>query len=200
MEQNIRPLDILTQKSLDNAFILDMAMGGSTNTVLHGLALAHSAGIPYDLDRLNRISRSTPNICKIAPSRPEVHVEDVHRAGGIGTILKEIAAHANTELDLNLPTVAGMLADYVNAAQDADGDVIRHVDRAFSQTGGLAARRGQRRRGGGDPLRRSARGAGNAGDALAHIGYCGGGGEGRPDHRRPVFGRHARALHRARGP
>ena len=85
MEQNVRPLDIVTRQALDNAFVLDMAMGGSTNTVLHGLALAHSAGIGYDLDRLNQISPDHPNICKIAPSRPDVHVEDVHRAGGIGT-------------------------------------------------------------------------------------------------------------------
>jgi len=138
MEENLRPLDIVDQQALDNAFILDVAMGGSTNTVLHGLALAHSAGVPFDLDRLNRISARTPNICKIAPSRPDVHVEDVHRCGGIGTILKEIAAHAATGLDLNKKTVAGMLADYANSSPDADGDVIRTVDRAFSATGGLA--------------------------------------------------------------
>jgi len=138
MERNLRPLDIVTEKSLDNAFVLDVAMGGSTNTVLHGLALAHSAGVGYDLDRLNRISDSTPNICRIAPSRPEVHVEDVHAAGGIGTILKEIARSGNPYLDLNVPTVAGRLADYVEGSRDADGDVIRPVERAFSATGGLA--------------------------------------------------------------
>jgi dihydroxy-acid dehydratase len=138
MEQNIRPLDIVTKQALDNAFILDMAMGGSTNTVLHGLSLAHSAGIDYKLDRLNQISQSTPNICKVAPSRPEVHVEDVDRVGGIGAILKEIAAHGTTSLDLNAKTIAGTLAEYVNGSQSADGDVIRTVDRAFSRTGGLA--------------------------------------------------------------
>jgi len=138
MEQGVRPLDILTRKTLDNAFVLDMAMGGSTNTVLHGLALAHSAGIAYDLDRLNQLSQRTPNICRIAPSRPEVHVEDVHRVGGIGTILKETARGAGTDLDLNVPTVVGTLAEYVNSSPDADGEVIRKVDRAFSQTGGLA--------------------------------------------------------------
>ena len=138
MEQNVRPLNIVTRKALDNAFILDMAMGGSTNTVLHGLSLAHSAGIDYSLDRLNELSEATPNICKVAPSRPEVHVEDVHRAGGIGAILKEVAEHAKSGLDLNVPTVAGTLAEYVNASRDADGEVIRSVDRAFSPTGGLA--------------------------------------------------------------
>ena len=138
MEENVRPLDIVTRQALDNAFILDMAMGGSTNTVLHGLSLAHSAGIGYNLDRLNEISRTTPNICKIAPSRPEVHVEDVHRVGGIGTILKEIAAHSSSVLDLNTKTVAGTLAEYVSGSHDPDGEIIRTVDRAFSPTGGLA--------------------------------------------------------------
>jgi dihydroxy-acid dehydratase len=113
-------------------------MGGSTNTVLHGLALAHSAGIKYNLDRLNRISASTPNICKVSPSRPEVHIEDVHRCGGIGTILKEIACHAKSGLDVNVPTVVGTLADYVSSSPDPDGEVIRKTERAFSKTGGLA--------------------------------------------------------------
>jgi dihydroxy-acid dehydratase len=74
----------------------------------------------------------------VSPSRPEVHVEDVHRSGGIGAILKELARHADTRLDLNVRTVAGTLADYVNAAPDVDGDVIRKVECAFSKTGGLA--------------------------------------------------------------
>ncbi len=138
LELNLRPLDIVTRQALDNAFVLDMAMGGSTNTVLHGLALAHSAGIPYDLTRLNEISDATPNICKVAPSRPEVHVEDVHRAGGIGAILKEVARQGGAPLDLEVPTVAGRLADSVRAAPPPDGDVIRPVERAFSKTGGLA--------------------------------------------------------------
>jgi dihydroxy-acid dehydratase len=138
IEQNLLPLDIVTGKALDNAFILDMAMGGSTNTVLHGLSLAHSAGIRYSLDRLNELSERTPNVCKVAPSRPEVHLEDVHRAGGIGSILKEVARHPASALDPNVPTVAGILAEYVQSSKDADGDVIRRVDRPFSPTGGLA--------------------------------------------------------------
>jgi dihydroxy-acid dehydratase len=138
LEEGVRPLDIVNRTALDNAFVLDVAMGGSTNTVLHGLALAHSAGVAYDLDRLNEISARTPNICKVSPNRPEVHIEDVHRCGGVGTILKEIAAHTNAPLDLNVKTVAGTLADYVNGSPDADGEIIRTVDRAFSKTGGLA--------------------------------------------------------------
>jgi len=138
LEQNVRPLDIVTRQALDNAFVLDMAMGGSTNTILHGLALAHSAGIDYDLTRLNQISDTTPTLCKVSPSRPEVHVEDVHRAGGVGAILKELAAHGGTPLNLHVPTVAGPLADCVCGAPAPDGDLIRPAGRPFSQTGGLA--------------------------------------------------------------
>jgi dihydroxy-acid dehydratase len=138
LEKNRRPLDIVTERALDNAFILDMAMGGSTNTVLHGLALAHSAGIGYDLDRLNRLSARTPNICKVSPSRPDVHIEDVHRAGGVGAILKEIALHADTGLDLDTPTLWGTLRDLIAGKRDADGDVIRPASQPFSKDGGLA--------------------------------------------------------------
>lgn len=138
LEKNRRPLDIVTERALDNAFILDMAMGGSTNTVLHGLALAHSAGIGYDLDRLNRLSARTPNICKVSPSRPDVHIEDVHRAGGVGAILKEIALHADTGLDLDTPTLWGTLRDLIAGKPDADGDVIRPASQPFSKDGGLA--------------------------------------------------------------
>jgi dihydroxy-acid dehydratase len=138
LEENVRPLDIITRRAIDNAFVCDMAMGGSTNTALHVLALAHSAGVPYNLDRLNEISAQTPNICKISPSRQDVHIEDVHRRGGMGAILKEIAKNARTDLDLDAPTVAGRLGDYVDASPDADGDVIRTVANAFSSTGGLA--------------------------------------------------------------
>jgi dihydroxy-acid dehydratase len=138
LAEKVRPLDIVTRRAIDNAFICDMAMGGSTNTALHVLALAHSAGVPYDLKRVNEISLQTPNICKISPSRQDVHLEDVHRRGGMGAILKEIARNARTDLDLGAPTVAGKLGDYVNASPDADGDVIRPVANAFSSTGGLA--------------------------------------------------------------
>jgi dihydroxy-acid dehydratase len=138
LDKKILPLDIVTAQALTNAFVLDMAMGGSTNTILHTLALAHSAGIPFDLARLNQIAAVTPNICKVSPSRPEVHVEHVHRAGGIPAILKELDRNAKSGLDLDVPTVAGRLADVVACAPDPDGDVIRPVSKAFSQTGGLA--------------------------------------------------------------
>ncbi|KKK88371.1 hypothetical protein LCGC14_2743830, partial [marine sediment metagenome] len=80
VEKDIKPLDIINEKSLDNALVLDMAMGGSTNTVLHTLAVAGEAGIEYDLERINAISAKCPNICKVAPSS-EFHIEDVDAAG-----------------------------------------------------------------------------------------------------------------------
>ena len=138
LDQNVRPLDIITEQAIINSFILDVAMGGSTNTILHTLALAHSAGIPFNLNRLNEISANTPHICKISPSRPEVHVEHVHRHGGIPAILKEVNRHGVRGLNLEVPTVAGKLSEAVACAPDPDGDVIRPVSKAFSQSGGLA--------------------------------------------------------------
>lgn len=138
MEKKLRPCDIVSEASIDNAFILDLAMGGSTNTVLHTLALAREAGIPYDLNRINELSETTPNVCKVSPSRPDVHVEDVHQAGGIAAILKAIAVDGRSPLNLDLPTVTGSLRAIVEAAPDPDGDIIRTGEQAFSQKGGLA--------------------------------------------------------------
>jgi dihydroxy-acid dehydratase len=90
LEKDIKPLDIVNEKSLDNALALDMAMGGSTNTVLHTLAVANEAGIKYDLEQINAISQKCPNICKVSPSS-KFHMEDVDAAGGISAILKEIS-------------------------------------------------------------------------------------------------------------
>jgi dihydroxy-acid dehydratase len=141
MDARILPGDIVTRQAIDNAFAADMAMGGSTNTVLHTLALAAEAGIEYDLDRINEISSKTPCICKVSPSRPEVHIEDVHRAGGIPTILKELAGgsgSARSVLNLDTQTVAGKLSEAVAAAADPEGDIIRTQKNAFSPDGGLA--------------------------------------------------------------
>ncbi|MFH0726140.1 MAG: dihydroxy-acid dehydratase [Pseudomonadota bacterium] len=138
LENDVRPLDIITLASIDNAFMADMAMGGSTNTVLHTLALASEAGLSYSLERINELSAQTPCICKVSPSRPEVHMEDVHRAGGIPTILKEISRNAGGHLTLSAKTIAGTLGDVVYCAGDPDGNVIRAVGDAFTPDGGLA--------------------------------------------------------------
>ncbi len=100
------PREIATLAAFDNAMILDMAMGGSTNTVLHILAIAHEAGVPFTLERINDLSKRTPNICKVAPSS-SYHMEDVARAGGIHAILGEIARGKPGLLDLDCRTVTG---------------------------------------------------------------------------------------------
>jgi dihydroxy-acid dehydratase len=138
MKNKIKPLDILTKESIDNAFILDLAMGGSTNTVLHLLALAHEAGIGYDLNYLNELAKTTANVIKVSPSRPEVHIEDVNRVGGIGAILKTVYDSGRSKLNLKAKTVYGTLEDYVLKSADPDGEIIRSADNAFSQEGGLA--------------------------------------------------------------
>jgi len=136
-----RPSDIITRESLDNAFVLDMAMGGSTNTVLHALAIAREAGVDYDLDRINRISERCPNICKVSPSSA-YHIEDVDRAGGISAILKTISAVPRL-LQGKAPTVSGKsLRANIARAAVADVAVIRPVEKAYSPDGGLTILRG----------------------------------------------------------
>ena len=97
--------------------ILDMAMGGSTNTVLHMLAVAHEAGVAYDMERINELSRRTPNICKVAPSS-NYHVEDVHNSGGVHTILGSIQRGRPGLLHLDCPTVTGKTLGENIAAYD----------------------------------------------------------------------------------
>jgi dihydroxy-acid dehydratase len=141
VEKNIRPLDIISAKSMDNALILDMAMGGSTNTVLHTLAIASEAGIKYDLERINKISAKCPNICKVSPSS-KFHVEDVDNAGGISAILKEISKVGNL-LNLDCLTVTGdTLGKNIADAKITNTEVIRTIGNAYSKTGGLAVLRG----------------------------------------------------------
>lgn len=139
LENNIRPCDIITEASIDNAFLLDLAMGGSTNTVLHTLALAREAGIPYDIRRINELSKITPNICKVSPSRPDIHMEDIHRVGGIAAILKGLQTDGRAPLKIDLPTITGKtIGEIIASAPEADGDVIRIGEHAFSAEGGLA--------------------------------------------------------------
>ncbi len=138
LEKDIKPRDIVTSDAIDNAFALDMAMGGSTNTVLHTFALAKEAGIDYPLARLNEVSARVPCICKVAPSRSDVHIEDVHVAGGVSAILKEISRKPGV-LHTNTITVTGeTLGENVMDAKAPDGNVIRTVEDPFTTDGGLA--------------------------------------------------------------
>ena len=135
------PRDIVTEASLDNAFALDMAMGGSTNTVLHALAIAHEAGVPYDLDRINTISMRCPNICKVAPSSA-YHMQDVDQAGGVSAILQRIASIPGL-VTPDLPTVTGKtLGQNIRRAKVSNNTVIRPLDNPYSKDGGLTILRG----------------------------------------------------------
>jgi dihydroxy-acid dehydratase len=137
VERGITPRSIATLEAFDDAFALDMAMGGSTNTILHALAIAREGGIPYDLARINAISGRTPHLCKVSPAG-KWHMEDVHRAGGIPAILQEVQ-RATNDLHLDRVTVTGgPLRDMVEAAEVQDHDVIRSVEDAHSKDGGLA--------------------------------------------------------------
>src|SRR5438128_2796260 len=100
------PREIATAAAFDNAMILDMAMGGSTNTVLHILAIAYEAGVPFTMKRIDELSKKTPNICKVSPASA-YHIEDVARAGGIHTILGEVVRGCPGLLDLGCRTVTG---------------------------------------------------------------------------------------------
>ena len=138
LARDLKPRDLVTLASLHNAFALDMAMGGSTNTVLHTLAIAHEAGLAFPLERINRISAVTPCICKVSPSLATVHIQDVDRAGGIGAILKELSRRPGL-LELDALTITGQtLGEAIAAAEIKDPAVIRTLEAPYSADGGLA--------------------------------------------------------------
>jgi dihydroxy-acid dehydratase len=138
IEKNIRPRDIVTKDAIDDAFALDMAMGGSTNTVLHALAFCSEAGIDYPLSRINEVADKIPHLSKISPSGPW-HIEDLHKAGGIPAILHEVTRKGDKLLHLDRPTVSGKtLRNIVEKAKVKNAEVIRPVENPHSQKGGLA--------------------------------------------------------------
>jgi dihydroxy-acid dehydratase len=137
IEQQMKPRSIATKEAFDDAFALDMAMGGSTNTILHGIAVAHEAGITYSLERINAISERVPHLCKVSPAG-KWHIEDVHRAGGVPAILKEVQ-EATGLLHLDRKTVSGKsLGEIIANAEIKDEEVIRRHGNAHSSSGGLA--------------------------------------------------------------
>jgi dihydroxy-acid dehydratase len=132
-----KPRDLITKDSLDNGFALYMAMGGSTNVVLHALACAHEAGVEYGLDRINEISNKCPNICKVAPSS-EYRIQDVDRAGGVSAIIRELGDIKGL-LHKDAPTVSGKtIWQSVRGAKVMDPEVIRPLSNPYSETGGVA--------------------------------------------------------------
>ncbi len=137
IERDIKPRDIVTVEAIDDAFALDMAMGGSTNTVLHTLALANEAGVDYPLERINVVADKVPHICKVSPAG-KWHMEDVHQAGGIPAILNEIQWGTGM-LHFDRLTVTGKtFGESIQRFDIKDEEVIRRYDNAHSRRGGLA--------------------------------------------------------------
>jgi dihydroxy-acid dehydratase len=137
IERDLKPRDIVTPEAIDDAFALDMAMGGSSNTVLHTLALANEAGVDYPLERINTVADKVPHICKVSPAG-KWHMEDVHRAGGIPAILNEIQWGTGM-LHFDRLTVSGKtLGESIQGCDIKDDEVIRHYENAHSKRGGLA--------------------------------------------------------------
>ena len=137
VERDLTPRQIVTREAIDDAFALDMAMGGSTNTVLHTLAIAQEAGIDYPIERIRDVAGRVPHLCKVSPSGPW-HMEDIHRAGGVPAVLAELAKDPDT-LHLDRPTVTcNTLRQDLEGREILDPEVIRPRTNPHSSVGGLA--------------------------------------------------------------
>ncbi|MBR0215758.1 MAG: dihydroxy-acid dehydratase [Clostridia bacterium] len=136
VRRNIRPRDIMTEAAFRNAETVDMALGCSTNTMLHLPAIAHEAGITIDLNMSNEISSRTPNLCHLAPAG-DTFMEDLEQAGGVSAVMKELADAGL--LDTSLMTVTGKtVAENIQNARNLDENIIRPLSRPYSATGGIA--------------------------------------------------------------
>lgn len=137
IDLGIKPRDIVTKDAIDNAFALDMAMGGSTNTVLHTLAIAHEAGIEYPIERINEVAERVPHLAKIAPAS-DYHIEDVHNAGGVSAVLNELFKKEGAIKGDCLTVTGKTLRENVIGCEIQDTDVIRTIDNPHTERGGLA--------------------------------------------------------------
>ena len=138
VDKDIKPRDIVNNDTISNAFALDMAMGGSTNTVLHTLAASIEGDLTFDMSMINEISSKTPYLFKVSPATPNVHMEDVLNAGGISAILKELSKKDGV-LNLDRPTITGKtLGETIEPAKNLNENIIRTVENPFSNEGGLA--------------------------------------------------------------
>jgi len=136
LRADLRPRDIVIPEAIDNALALDMAMGGSTNTILHVLALVHEAGINYPLSKVDELADRVPHICKVSPAS-SWHMEDVDRAGGVSAILGELSRRSDI-LHLDTKTVTlKTLGENIAGARVMDREVIRSVENPYSRRGGL---------------------------------------------------------------
>lgn len=140
VEKGIRPSDIMTEKAFENALTVDMALGCSTNSVLHLPAIAHELGIEINLDIINEISGRVPNLCKLSPAG-EHHIQDLYAAGGVQAVMKELSR--KDLLHLELMTATGKtVGENIMTARITDPDVIRSIEEPYSKTGGIAILRG----------------------------------------------------------
>jgi dihydroxy-acid dehydratase len=131
--------NIITKDAIRNAFVVDMAMGGSSNTVLHMLAIANEAGVEFDLRDINQISKSIAHIAKISPSLSTVHMEDINKAGGVSAVIKEISKRDNKFLNLDTLTITGeTMAERVANSEILDENIIHPITNPYSEVGGLA--------------------------------------------------------------
>ena len=135
LDDKFKIRNIINKKAVENAMVVDMAMGGSSNTILHMLAISREAGCALDIKELNEISKKTPHIAKIAPSKPEIHMQDVHNAGGINAIMNEVKDLLHLD---NLTVTGETLGERIKGAKIKDEDVIHKVENAYSKVGGLA--------------------------------------------------------------
>lgn len=136
--EKFRFRNILNKKAVNNAFVVDMAMGGSTNTVLHMLAIAKEAEIDFNLESINKIAKNVAHIAKIAPSLSTIHMEDINRAGGVNAVMNEVSKRKDNVLFLDALTITGeTLRDRISNANIIDSNIIRHNDNAYSPVGGL---------------------------------------------------------------
>ena len=140
VRKNIRPRDIMTQSAIKNALTADMALGCSTNSMLHLPAIANECGVEFNLDMANEISEKTPNLCHLAPAG-HTYMEDLNEAGGVYAVLKELTKL--NLLDTSVMTCTGKtLGENIENAVNRDTDIIRTVDNPYSKTGGIAVLRG----------------------------------------------------------
>lgn len=136
LRKNIKPLDIITPESFKNALAVDMALGCSTNSVLHLLAIANEAGIPIDLKTINEVSDRTPNLCHLAPAGPN-YIEDLYKAGGIPAVMKEL--EKGGFLNTSLITVTGKtISENIKNAINKNNKVLRNIENPYSKAGGIA--------------------------------------------------------------
>ncbi|MVO98115.1 dihydroxy-acid dehydratase [Paenibacillus lutrae] len=137
IELDIKPRDIVTIEAIDNAFALDMAMGGSTNTVLHTLALAHEAGFEYPIERINEVANRVPHLSKVAPAS-DWHIEDIHEAGGVSAVINELLKKPGAIHGDRITVTGKTLAENVAGCEILNHDVIHGLDNPHSERGGLA--------------------------------------------------------------